>query len=148
MGLSENKKVVERLFDEVWNGRKLDVIDDLYSPTFVADYRPYTALREGRQAIRDMVEAAWTTFPDYHEELLAMVAEGDRVAVHLRISGTQLGHWGPIPPSGRRLEFEEFLLLTFDDGGRVAHQRGIPDNLLGLRQTGVLPPTPEGDDGH
>jgi predicted ester cyclase len=145
MGPVENKKVVERLFDEVWNGRNLDVIDDLYSARFVADYRPYAPLREGRQAVRDMVEAAYATFPDYHEDLLAMVAEGDRVAVHSRICGTQLGPWGPVPAAGRRLEFEEFLLLTFDDDGRVGHQRGIPDNLLGLRQTGLLRPTP--DDG-
>ena len=114
MGLVENKNMVERLFEEVWNGREFDVIDDLYSPMFVADYRPYAPLREGRQAVRDMVEAAWTTFPDYHEDLVAMVAEGDRVAVHLGICGTQLGQWGRIPPSGRRVEFEEFLLLTFD----------------------------------
>jgi predicted ester cyclase len=90
-----------------------------------------------------MVEAAYATFPDYHEDLLAMVAEGDRVAVHSRICGTQLGPWGPVPGTGRRLEFEEFLLLTFDDDGRVAHQRGIPDNLLGLRQTGLLLPAPD-----
>ena len=139
MTMDLHKAVVRRLFDEVWNGRRLDVIDELYSLDFVADYRPYAPLRHGRQAVRDMVEGAWTTFPDYHEELLTMVGEGDRVAVHLRISGTQLGSWGPIPPTGRRLEFEEMLILTFDHDGRVAHQRGIPDNLLGLRQCGVLP---------
>jgi hypothetical protein len=31
------------------------------------------------------------------------------------------------------------LWLTFDDRGMVVHQRGIVDNLLGLRQAGVLP---------
>jgi predicted ester cyclase len=80
--------------------------------------------------------------PDYHEELLAMVAEHDTVAVHLRISGTQLGAWGSIPPTGRRLEFEEMIILTFNDSGQVVHQRGIVDNLAGLRQAGVMP-TPE-----
>jgi predicted ester cyclase len=89
-----------------------------------------------------MVERAWATMPDYHEEMLAVLVDGDRVAVHLRISGTQLGAWGPIPPTGRRLEFEEMLLLTFDEHGRVVHQRGIVDNLAGLRQAGVIP-TPE-----
>ena len=139
MTIDEHKAVVIRLFDEVWNGRRLDAIEQLYSAEFEADYRPYAPLRHGHQGVRDMVEGAWTTFPDYHEELLAMIAEGDRVAVHLRISGTQLKAWGPIPPTGRRLEFEELLLLTFDDDGRVVHQRGIPDNLLGLRQCGALP---------
>jgi predicted ester cyclase len=130
---------VRRLFDDVWNGCRLDLVDELYAPDFVVDYRPYAPLRCGRSAVRDMVVRAWTTFPDYHEEMLALVVERDRAAVHLRISGTQAGAWGPIPPTGRRLEFEEILLLTFDPLERVLHQRGIVDNLTGLRQAGAIP---------
>jgi predicted ester cyclase len=77
------------------------------------------------------------------EELLNMCAEGDAVVVHLRITGTQLGGWGPLAPTGRRLAFEEMLWLTFASDGRVAHQRGVTDNLHALRQAGVLP-TPSG----
>ncbi len=139
MGIEHNKAVVRRLFDEVWNGRRFDVIDELYAPDYVADYQPYAPLRTGRDSVREMVERAWTTTPDYHEELLGMVAEGDVVAVHLRITGTQLGAWGRIPPTGKRLEFEEMILLTFNSDGQVVHQRGIVDNLLGLRQVGVMP---------
>jgi predicted ester cyclase len=134
-----NKVTVHRLFDDIWNGRRVDLIDDLYSPDYVADYTPYAPLRHGRDAVRAMVESAWETFPDYHEELLTMIAEHDRVAVHLRISGTQLGAWGPVPPTGKRLEFDEMLILTFDEAHRVVHQRGIVDNLAGLRQTGIIP---------
>jgi predicted ester cyclase len=68
-----------------------------------------------------------------------MVVDGNRAAVHLRITGTQQGAWGPVPPTGRRVEFEEMLMLTFDDEGRVLHQRGIVDNLAALRQLGVVP---------
>ena len=49
---------MQRLFDEVWNGRRFEVIDELYAPDYVADYQPYSP------------------------------------AVHLRITGTQLGAWG------------------------------------------------------
>ena len=139
MSVARNKTVVRRLFDEIWNGRRFEAIDELYASDYVADYRPYAPLRIGRDSVRGMVERAWQTMPDYHEELLAMVAEDDTVAVHLRISGTQLGAWGPIPPTGRRLEFEEMIILTFNDSGQVAHQRGIVDNLAGLRQAGVMP---------
>ncbi|MFO5197646.1 ester cyclase, partial [Salmonella enterica subsp. enterica serovar Typhimurium] len=71
-----------------------------------------------------------------------VLVDGDRAAVRLRITGTQDGPWGPVPPTGRRLEFEEILLLTFDAQGRVRHQRGIVDNLAGLRQAGVIPTPP------
>src|SRR5262245_30889413 len=114
-----NKATVHRLFDDIWNGRQLDAVDELYSPDYVVDYRPYGPLRRGPAAVRDMVERAWATFPDFHEELIAMVAEDDRVSVHLRITGTQTGPWGPVPPTGRRVEMEEMILLTFDDAGRV-----------------------------
>lgn len=142
MEANDHRATVRRLFDDVWNGRRLDTIEELYAPDFVADYRPYAPLRRGRDAIRDMVERAWTTMPDFHEELLDVLVDGDRAAVHLRISGTQDGAWGPVPPTGRRLEFEEIVLLTFDEQGRVAHQRGIVDNLAGLRQAGVIPTPP------
>ena len=136
---NRNKATVHRLFGDIWNGRRLALIDELYAPGFVADYRPYAPLRHGRDAVRTMVAAAWETFPDYHEELLSMIAEQDRVALHLRIVGTQLGAWGPLPATGRRLEFEEMKILTFDPEGRVIHQRGIVDNLAALRQAGVVP---------
>ena len=136
---SDHRETVRRLFDEVWNGRNLDAIETLYSPDFVVDYRPYSPLGNGPSAVRAMVDRAYETFPDYHEELLSLVVEGDTAAVNLRISGTQHGAWGPVPPTGRRLEFEEMLLLRFDSDGRVVHQRGIVDNLAGLRQAGIIP---------
>jgi predicted ester cyclase len=141
-----HKQTVRRLFDQLWNGRVLSVIPELYREDFVADYRPYAPLREGHDGVRAMVEGAIATFPDYHEELLRLCAEGDEVVVHLRISGTHLGAWGPLPPTGRRLVFEEMLWLTFGSDGRVARQRGIVDNLLALRQAGVIP-TPSDREG-
>ena len=133
-----NKALVRELTEVVWNRRGLDRIPDYYAPDFVADYRPYSPLREGHEGIRRMVEGAWTAFPDYHEELHELIAQGDRVVVHLTISGTQSGQWGPLPPTGKRVQFEEIVILQIRDG-KIRRQRGIPDNLNALRQLGVVP---------
>ena len=106
---ADRAQVVNRLFDEVWNGRNLDAIPELYRDDFVADYRPYAPLRHGHEGVRAMVRGAIASFPDYHEDLLRVCASGNDVVVHLRISGTQLGPWGPLAPTGKRLEFEEML---------------------------------------
>jgi predicted ester cyclase len=95
----ENKKLVREITEVVWNSRGLDRIPEFYALDLVGDYRPY-ALREGHEDIRAMVEGAWTAFPDYHEEVHELIAEGDRVVVHLTISGTQQGQWGPCRPPG------------------------------------------------
>jgi len=47
MSTEENKALVRRLFDEVWNTGNLDKIAELYARDFVADYRPYAPLRTG-----------------------------------------------------------------------------------------------------
>jgi predicted ester cyclase len=130
--------VVRRLFDEVWNTGKLTKIEELYSRDFVADYRPYSPLIRGHEGIRGMVTRAWATFPDYHEEMIDLIAEGEKVVVRLRVTGTQRGAWGPLPLTGKRVEFEEIVILRITNG-KVVEQRGIPDNLAALRQLGVVP---------
>ena len=102
-----------------------------------SDYWPY-ALREGHEGVRAMVEGAWTALPGYHEEVHELVAEGDRVAVHLTVSGTQNGQWGPLPPTGKKATFDEMVILQIRDG-KVVRQRGVVDNLSALRQLGAVP---------
>lgn len=142
MSIERNKAIVHRLFD-VWNTGRLDAIEELYAPDFVADYRPYAPLRHGHDAIKQMITRAHIAFPDYHEELEEMIAEGDKVVVRLTISGTQLGQWGPLPATGKPVRFEEIVILRFVDG-KVAEQRGLSDNLAALRQLGVVPTPPPG----
>jgi predicted ester cyclase len=126
----------------LWNGGDLSRLPELYAEDYVADYLPYgTDVRRGIEGIRAMIENARNTFPDYHEELLDVITEDDRAAVRLRISFTQDAPWGPIPPTGKKVSYEEMLMLTFRDG-KVVHQRGIPDNLSVLRQLGVVPVPP------
>ncbi len=99
-----NKAIVRQLF-EVWNTGRLDKIEELYAPDFVADYRPYAPLRVGHQGIRDMARGARTAFPDHHEELEELIAEGEKVVARLTITGTQAGQWGLVPPTGRKVRF-------------------------------------------
>ena len=134
----KNKRLVREITEVIWNRRSLDRIPDFYAPDFVGDYRPYAPLREGHEGIRGMVERAWVAFPDYHEELHELIAEGDRVVARFTISGTQEGQWGVLPPTGRRVKFEEIVILEIRDG-KVYRQRGVVDNLSALRQLGVLP---------
>ena len=96
--MAANKRSVGRLVEEVWNQYRLEPVDELYASTVVTDYRPCAPLRQARDAVRAMVEVAWVTLPGYHDDLLGLVAEDDRVTVHLgkfsfRGPGTLLRHW-------------------------------------------------------
>ena len=134
--IDQNKILVREITEQIWNGGAFDKIPDFYSVDYVADYRPYAQPRRGHEGIRGMVERAHAAFPDYHEEIREIIAEGDVVVVRLTITGTQSGQWGALAPTGKRVSFEEVAILEIRDG-KVVSQRGVADNLTALRQLGV-----------
>jgi predicted ester cyclase len=46
-------------------------------------------------------------FPDLHHEIEDIVAEGDKVAVRLNVTGTHKGEFQGISPSGKKLSLDE-----------------------------------------
>ena len=83
-----------------------------------------------------------TAFPDQHYELQEMVAEGDRLVVRWRMTGTHLGELvGPtmtVPPTGKRLDIWGMSMYRIEEG--MAHEIWESFDMGEfLRQLGVLP---------
>ena len=134
MSTEENKTVVRRLVDEVITQGNLDAADELFSPQLAP---------QAKQAF-SMFRAA---FPDWREDIVELVAEGNRVVGRFRCTGTQQSEFLGFPPTGKRMEVDEVYFLTVE-GGRIVDFFGIEDNLARLQQLGVIPapdqPTREG----
>jgi predicted ester cyclase len=70
---------------------------------------------------------AWrAAFPDWHDEILDVVAEGDRVVARLRASGTHLGRLAGIEPTGEQCEWGMIEIVRIRDG-KIAEQWGYSD---------------------
>ena len=52
-------------------------------------------------------------FPDWRQEIVKLVAEGDTVAGRFRCSGTHRGEFLGEAPTGRRIEVEEVFFLRW-----------------------------------
>ena len=89
-----------------------------------------------------MVERAHVAFPDYHEELEEMIAEGDKVVVRLTITGTQHGQWGTLASQRESRSASRRSSFCASSMVRSPNSEGIPDNLAALRQLGVVPTPP------
>jgi glyoxylase-like metal-dependent hydrolase (beta-lactamase superfamily II)/predicted ester cyclase len=79
--------------------------------------------------------------PDLRMEVLEVLGEGDRVAVHWRMRGTLAGpgRFNGIDPTGARIDLRGVDLLTFRDG-RIARNDAYTDNMTIARQLGMMPP--------
>jgi predicted ester cyclase len=119
-----NKAIVRRLVEEVLNGGRLAVIDDLYTPEQAAEATAWIAPFRA-------------SFPDTHMEIIDLIAEGDTVVGRFTCSGTHCGEWLGYAPTGRRFDaVDEVGIYRFRDG-RIVETWGLEDNLSRLEQLGL-----------
>jgi C-1 hydroxylase len=81
MALEQNKILIRRFID-AYNARILDLFDDLVSPYYI----DHTHNQQWRESFRQLFSIAFEGFPDWHEEIKDMIAEGDRVWVRVTMS--------------------------------------------------------------
>lgn len=115
-----NREVVTRLVDDVMNGRDHDLLDELCTPQLAPKLR--TAFAQFLAA-----------FPDWRQELLELVVEGDTVVARFRCRGTHTGAWDGLPPSGRSMTIDEVYFFRFA-GGRIRSMWGLEDTWTRMRQ--------------
>jgi predicted ester cyclase len=81
----------------------------------------------------------WTTaFPDWHFELLALVADGDLVAAHMPYQGTFTHPLFGTPPTQRSATVDEMVIFQIADG-KIARAWEVYDEAGMWRQLGTTP---------
>jgi steroid delta-isomerase-like uncharacterized protein len=131
---NEGNKQVVRLFAAAINRRDCDALDDIVATDFVR----YSNAAPGvwsREDLKEFLRSEFETFPDAHESIEDIVAEGDRVAVRHSFRGTQTGPLGHYPPSGKVLS-ADYLAIYRLAAGKIAEAWVEWDNLSGLVQLG------------
>ena len=80
-------------------------------------------------------------FPDLHHDIVDMVAERDKVAVRLNVTGTHKGEFQGILPTGKKLSLHEMGFITILDG-KIIEGWISSDTMRLIQLIGGLPPSP------
>ena len=132
----QNKALIHRFYEEVWNNGNLDVADDIFAADYARhDLRPGNALPgpEGQKKIAADFRAA---FPDLHMTVDLMLAEDDMVAARWTTEGTNTGPWAAVPPTGKRVKFSGVNIFRIGYG-RVVELWNHRDDLGVMQQLGA-----------
>lgn len=137
MSLEEQKAIVRR-YQDILNRGELDALGevvaaDISMPDALPGFPP------GLAGARAIAAANIAMIPDFHVAIEELVAEGDRVAAFLSITGTHTRDLFGVPPSGRAFKVVGMSLFRIADGLIVEH-RGVGDIVGVLQQIGALPP--------
>jgi steroid delta-isomerase-like uncharacterized protein len=122
MTLDVAKSLVRNIVSEAFNRRQLDTIDRYFAPA-IAD------------AIRRHAAELLDAFPDLHVGIEDLVAEGDRVAARLTLTGIHAAPFAGLPATNRRATWNSFRFYRIENG-KVAETWAIQDRLGLLEQIG------------
>lgn len=135
--LEANKALVRRLYEEVFNDRRLEVVDELAAEDY-EEHDPLPGQGAGREGLKQrvtmLVEGLSPRFT-----LHDVIAEADRVVVRWTNDATHSGTFLGIPPTGRTCSVAGIDIYRLD-GNRIAEHWHVVDQLSMLQQLGLLPP--------
>ena len=116
MSADESKALIRRFYEEVWDKGNSDVVYEVFADDYVRhDLRPTAALPgpAGQKKIADDFRAA---FPDLRVTVDLIVSDGEFVVGRWTASGTHLGAWGGLEPTGRRATFSAANIFRLENG--------------------------------
>ena len=118
--LEQNKAIVNRFGEEVWNRGNLAAVDELVAGDFVG-YGPGRRVARGPEALKQTVTRMRTAFPYLHFTVEDEIAEGDKVVTRWTGRGTHRGKWRGVAASGKRVTFTGIAIRRIA-GGKIAER--------------------------
>jgi C-1 hydroxylase len=137
MSLDENKAVVCK-FIEAYNRRKLNLIDEFVSPDYIDHSN-----NVGREGLKQLIIIGLNAFPDWHETVEDIIAEGDKVWVRLSYTGTHKGDFTGLSPTGKKITSKAVDIYRIANG-KLAEYWNVTDNINILKQVGAIQATEKG----
>jgi steroid delta-isomerase-like uncharacterized protein len=138
MPTEENKAIVRRFFEEVYNRGNLEVADELMASDFV-DHDMLPGQQSGVEGYKRSVAEQRAASSDLRFSIEDMFAEGDKVVTRSIGSGTHdRGELMGVPPTGKRITVSN-ITITRLEGGKIVEEWTESDTLGMMQQLGLVP---------
>jgi predicted ester cyclase len=135
--MSGSTFLVRRWFEEVWNQRRGEVIDELTTAESVC-FTEGGPIRGPAEFRAKQFEPLLAAFPDLHVAVEGTVEEGDQVVVRWTATGTHTGVGMGLQPSGRSVTFQGMSWIVVRDGR--LHEGWQTSNIPEVLRSLTVPP--------
>lgn len=131
MGTSEHLALIERFYEEMWNRFDKTVFAEILHP----DFRFRGSLGQvkvGFDEFGDYVDFIQAFSPDFHNEVIMTISEGDRTFARRSCTGTHEGEVFGLAPTGRGFEYAGAAVFTIEEG--LIREVWVLGDIYGLIQ--------------
>lgn len=122
----QNIAVVKK-YHEIWSTGKVDELDEIISPEFQSHFIggfQYKGIEGAKNSVLETKKA----FPDWTENIIEIIAQGDKVVTRYRSTGTHMDNWDGIEGTGNKVEIEEMSVYHLKNG-KIIEQWGFWDEI-------------------
>ena len=135
-----NKAFIRRLYHEVYNRGRTELIREMYAPDVELHIAGIPEDPFGPQAVEQLVAMTLTAFPSIHVTIDDLIASGDRVVASISFNGAFQGDINGISPR-RNLSWWRRIDIYRVVRDRIVEQWGDRDDFTVLQRLGVgVPP--------
>jgi steroid delta-isomerase-like uncharacterized protein len=135
---AENKAIVLRLYEEVWNKRKLGVVNELISPSHALQGPNIFGSSIGPEAYKRQVSRFLDGYPDLLWTIEDTIGEKDKVVACWTISGTHKGDFMGVPATNKKVSVDG-MTIHHIAGGKIMDSHSNWDTLGMMQQLGAIP---------
>ena len=137
MSTSQNKALVRRYYEEMWNRWDFALADELIAEGIT--FRGSLGVSvSGREGFKEYMRGVRRAFPDFHNHVEDLIAEDDRVVARLTYTGTHRGELFGIGPTGRRISYAGVAIFRIVEANTTRLKRFLVDGSTGKRMRVAL----------
>ena len=133
MSTNQNRVVVLKYAQSVWNERQYDVVDEVISEK----YQHHSLGYGGPKAIKEDIAGIHRVFPDAEWEFHDTIAEGDKVTLRFSFRGTHEGSFLGIEPTGKRVDINAIAIYRLEDS-KIIEEWAVLDFYTLMKQVGQV----------
>jgi predicted ester cyclase len=146
MSVEENKAIVSRFYEKLWNSRNFNIADEIIAPDCVTHQLQSgtvpVGVPRGPVAIKHHIGEWLNGFPDLHFDVEQVVAEDDRVVSHSVMRGTHTGTWLGVAPTNKEVSIRLMVIQRIENG-KIVEDWVLVESLGFFQRLGLLPATEE-----
>ena len=135
---AQNQAIAQRLIEEIWNNRRLEVVDELFASTFT-NHDPNTPdLGTGPEGYKKLINLYVAAFPDLRFKTEQTVSDEGSVVIRWKSTGTHKGDLRGIAPTNKAMTIEGITIVRIANG-KISDHHVSWDALGMMQQLGVVP---------
>lgn len=132
-----NKEIFRIIIEEGFSKGDVTVIDKQVSSDFVE--HQYGIDPPNAEGVKKAIKYLHNAFSDFSLTVEDLIEDEDKVWGRMTGRGTQVGQFGLMPPTGKKIEITVIDIMRFKDGKIVEHW-GVADQLAAMKQLGIKSP--------